>query len=322
MVPQLHDVAVRHADQLGEELVAEAERMHIEVAGLSVRLERALLDVVGRLGQEGIRSAVLKGIATSHLDHADPACRQFGDIDVLIDPDDLDRARTVLGQGGWRQTVPLPRYHERFEHALTMGGVGIAELDLHHRLAPRALGLRVPTPDLLAERDEFRIADRTVWALARSDRLIHAGVHAIASRGHYRKLSSLADVLILCRSTSADAESVLRRSEDWRLRPLLETAIHLAHADAQMGLPDSWSQAMATPTKRRDRLIERAYLGDRRRLGWEELAHLRALSSWSDRVRYAFGHLGAESGPGARGTVSRLRYLRARLRDPMRSEAR
>lgn len=320
VVPQLHDVAVRDLEHLGEERVAEAESLHVDVAALSVRLERALLDVVDRLDANGISSAVLKGLATSHLDHRDPSRRQFGDIDLLVDPADLGRAQAVLAEGGWRQTVPLPRYRERFEHALTMGGVGIAELDLHHRLAPRALGLRVPTSELLAQSEVFWIAERPLTALDRTGRLVHAAVHAVASRGRFRKLSSLADVLLLSRADETEPEAVLMRCEAWRLRPLVEAGIRLAHADAQVGLPDAWSEAMAMPLVRRDRLIERAYLGERRHLGWEEMAHLRALRSWGDRVRYAHGHLRAESAPGAGGTAARLRYLRGRLRDPMRSD--
>lgn len=315
VIPQLFAVARRAQAHLDESTVERAEAMCVDVAGVSVRIERSLLQVAEVFDEEGLPFVVLKGVATANLDHPDPSQRQFGDADLLVSPDDLQRAGQALQTRGWRQAYPLPRHHERFTHAVTFNGVGIAEIDVHQRIGHRALGLRIPTSELLDARRPFHLGGRRLSSLSDVDRLIHACIHAVASRGQYRRLSSLADVLVLSRVMADAAPAVLGRAEGWRVRPLVEEGVGLAHAEAMLGVPQSWSDAMTEPTRSRDRLVERAYLGDRRRPALEEVAHLRAMSAWSDRLLYLYGHLRMDAGPGAGGLASRLRYLGSRLKD-------
>lgn len=307
---------VRRAAHVPQQIRDDADRAQVEVAAVSVRLERSLLQVVDQLTRAGVPFAVLKGVATAHLDYPDPGLRQFGDVDVLVAPERMAEARRALESGGWRQAYPLPRHHDAFTHAVTFGGVGIAEIDLHQRIGHRAIGLRVPTVELLEARTPLLLADHQLWALSDIDRLIHACIHAVASRGQYRRLSSVADVLVLSRGAAGrDPRAVLARAEGWRVRPLIQAGVVLAYDEAELEVPGVWVDAAELPVRRRDRLLERAYLGDRRRPVVEEVAHLRAMGRWTDRALYLYGHLRMDTGPGAGGARNRLRYLRSRLQD-------
>lgn len=315
VLPLLYDLSLHAGSSLAAEDVERSRALQVDVAVVSVQLEQSLLQAADVLDAAGIPFVVVKGAATAHLDHQEPGQRQFGDIDLLVAPSSFPAAGRALETNGWYQAYPLPRHHERFTHARTFAGVGIAEIDLHQRIGHRALGLRIPTDELLAGRVAFEVAGRRLWALARPDRFIHAAVHAVASRGQYRRLSSLVDVLVLDRRlTDAEVPALLRRSERWYVRPLVEAAVRLAHEEARLPVPDRWETAMRAPTARRDTLVERAYLGERRRPVIEELAHLRAMDRWRDRGLYVYGHLRMETGPGAGGLGPRLRYLRSRLR--------
>ena len=86
----------------------EIDAMQIDVAATSVRLEQSLVQVVDLLRAADITNAVLKGEATSHLDYADPSERQFGDVDLLVEPSKMVLARAVLESEVWRQAYPLP----------------------------------------------------------------------------------------------------------------------------------------------------------------------------------------------------------------------
>ena len=72
-----------------------AEAAQLDAMAVAVRLERHLLDVSARLGDAAITVAVLKGAATAHLDYEDPALRQFGDVDLLVHPEDFPRVCRV-----------------------------------------------------------------------------------------------------------------------------------------------------------------------------------------------------------------------------------
>lgn len=314
VVPLLFASVARLPRRLPDANVEHVESMQLDVASLCVRLEQRLNEVASSLDTAGVRFAALKGVATAHLDYDDPSQRQFGDVDILVDPDDLGRARQALEADGWRQAYALPRYHELFAHAVTFKASGIAELDVHQHIAHRALGLLVPTQELLASGIPYGIAGRRLWALSDQDRLIHASIHAVTSRGGYRRLSSVADVLVLSRKQAQHAHEVLDRAEEWRVRPLVERAIGNAYREAMLPIPEGWSASMVRPIRHRSRLVERAYLGQSRRPAVEELAYLRVLPSWRDRLLYLYGHLRVDAGPGSGGLVPRLRYIWSRLR--------
>lgn len=318
VLPQLHQIACA-TDELDPSQLDQSRAIQLDVAATMVRLEQRLLTVDEVLSGAGIRFAVLKGTATAHLDHPDPALRQFGDLDLLVDPAQLPAARAALEGRGWHQAYRLPRHHEAYTHAITFSDGSLAELDLHQRIAHRALGRLVPTAELLAGLDTFELAGGTVPALSRNDRLLHAAIHAVASRGDYRRLSSGIDVLVLTELTASDAGRVLERAAGWGVAPLLREGIRRVHEEAQLPLPEPWSAALAHPAAGGDRLVTAAYLGVGRRPALEELAHLRVLPGWRDRWRYLSGYfvIGRDraSGGGQReGLVTRVRYLWSRAR--------
>jgi hypothetical protein len=316
VLPQLYEIALTAPD-LTDDQRAQATEIQLDVAGTMVRLEHSLLEVTELLESGGIPCAVLKGIATAHLDHPDPSHRQFGDVDLLIAPDDLAPARALLEPAGWRQAYRLPEHHEEFTHSVTFGNGSLAELDLHQRVAHRALGLLVPTDELLAGRVPFEVAGRTVWALSRPDRLIHGAIHAAVSRGTYQRLSSAIDVLRLVPLTADEAGPILDRAERWAVRSIVEHAVRTAHTSAQVAIPPTWEEAMAVPPRTRPRLVDAAYLSARRRPVLEELAYLRLLPGWRARRRYLSGYFLIEAqgaGGGQRDPLrGRVRYLWSRL---------
>src|SRR5262245_1932953 len=282
-----------------------------------VRLEHRLLAVVGLFAEHGIRCAVLKGGATAHLDYPDPSWREVGDIDVLIEPEDRVRALELLAAEGWMPGSVLPRGHEQHTHDVTLN-LDVTELDLHQRVAPRALGLRVPTRELLDRAVPFDIAGTTLLALNEIDRLIHSTIHAVTSRGPGRRLSSFADVLLEAHRYEHRAPEVLARADGWRVRSIVERGVLDAYAAARLEVPPAWTEAMRRPIRRRDRLVDRAYLAPNRQPVFEELAYLRLLPGWRSRWQYVRGYLTTtpayEERYGRSGMLAQTKYLISKLR--------
>src|SRR5438309_10427000 len=77
----------------------------------AVRLEHHLIDVIVLFVSHGIRSAVLKGGATAHLDYPNPSWREYADVDLLIDPSERIRATALLQEQEWIQRYALPKGH-------------------------------------------------------------------------------------------------------------------------------------------------------------------------------------------------------------------
>ena len=315
--PLLYQLVDTVPTDLSDEQRQEARELQESVLLRCVQLEHHLIVVAGLFAAHGIRSAVLKGGATAHLDYPDPSWREVNDIDLLIDPVDRVHATTLLGSAGWVQGYALPRGHEIYTHAVTFVHDRM-ELDVHQRIGHRALGLRVPTRELLGHAVPFEVAGSQLSALDEVDRLIHSTLHAVASWGPNRRLSSVADVLLATYLRPDIADDVLDRAERWRVRSLVEQGIRNAYADAQLDVHEHWADAMRRPIRHRDRLVDRAYLGEGRRPVVEELAHLRLLPSWKERLTYTSGYFSTDSDYAAQhgrsGFRAQARYVISKLR--------
>jgi hypothetical protein len=318
VVPLLYELVDTVPTDLTDEQRIRIHARQTDAQSHAVRLEHHLVAVSTMLEADGVRSAVLKGPATAHLDYPDPSWREFADVDLLIEPDQRADATAALVAAGWSQRYALPEGHEEFTHALTFVHEAGIELDLHQRIAHRGLGVLVPTRTLLDAAVPLEIGGAQLHALGQVDRMIHAAIHAVTSRGLNRRLSSVADVLRVATATADRARDVLARAERWRVRPLVERAVRDAFATAALPVERGWAAAMRAPTRHRDRLVEQAYLGAHRRPVTEELAYLRLLPGWSPRWRYVRGYFSV--GPeyaaqhGRRGFTAQARYALSRLR--------
>jgi hypothetical protein len=321
VVPLLYRLVDSVPTDLSDEDRETIDTFQLLAQSRFVRLEHHLIVVATLLAQHGIRAAVLKGGATAHLDYPDPSWREVTDIDLLIDPENRAAAIALLSREGWIQGYTLPRRHDEYTHAVTLVHDGM-ELDLHVRIARRALGLLVPTQELLDHAVPFEIAGAELLALHEIDRLIHATIHAVVSRGLGRRLSSVADVLLLTYRRPHIAGDVLERAERWRVRSLVERGVVDAAVAAQLDLPTAWSDAMRRPTHHRDILVDRAYLGDLRRPLAAEFAYLRLLHGWRDRWRYIRGYFATDpdyaAQHGRSGVRAQAKYLLSKLRSRMR----
>lgn len=90
--------------------------------------EAALIEVVGPLSESGVRPLVLKGAAFAHWLYESPDERLYDDIDLLVDPERIELAESVLAELGCARADAGWHEHERA---------------LHHSVWKRARGRRI-----------------------------------------------------------------------------------------------------------------------------------------------------------------------------------
>lgn len=311
VVPLLYRMIDHTPTDLDDGQRAEIRQLMGAVMCRCVQLEHHAVQVTRALLDTEIRTVLLKGLATAHLDYPDPNLREFSDIDILVSPADLDRAMAVVERAGWVQGYELHEGHRPFTHAVTFVRDGM-ELDLHQRVAHRALGRLIPTEQLVSRARAFELAGAEVFALDDVDRLIHSAVHAVASGPAAERLSSLADVLLGAAEQSSLAASILDRADANGVRPLVERGIRRSFQVARLAMPEAWGTAMSQPGRRRVALVDHAYLAGYRRPVLEELAHMQQLPLWRERAAYIIGFLaGRRAGASL---PARLRYVWRKLR--------
>jgi hypothetical protein len=184
--------------RLPQSLAARLSALHADLAAASADVRRDLHLLLETLGDAGVRAMVFKGQALAVQAWGDASARGYGDIDLLVDPDDLAHACTTLALAGWNTdyTYPTPgpswgwRHFVRTEYEMALAR-GQTSVDLHWHPVPA----RAAFPDfdaLWERRAEVSIAGRLVPTFGAYDALAHSASHS--AKDHWRWLRGLADV--------------------------------------------------------------------------------------------------------------------------------
>jgi hypothetical protein len=126
-----------------DELVDDLADRHLRLLQQSLMAEADLVFVARLFQAAGIEFRVLKGCATAHLDHPDPALRLTSDVDLLVRRGQLDAASEVLRPYVDHQyTVPdrAPGWPNKYAKDRTMRLQTGGWIDLHQMLRVGAAG--------------------------------------------------------------------------------------------------------------------------------------------------------------------------------------
>ena len=101
-IPGLALVPGGLADACGDAtLVAKWTNLNLKRRVLFAHLLNVQDETLRVLTDAGVKAVILKGAAAGML-YPDPALRSYGDIDCMVSPDDLGKARSVLLAAGFR----------------------------------------------------------------------------------------------------------------------------------------------------------------------------------------------------------------------------
>lgn len=198
--------------------------LHANYLGAKLRLEYAVEPIVREiltiLQCHGVNPIVLKGPALAYTVYEEPCHRSFADIDLLLLDDELDDARGILCQYGFRSqsrqedsaptSRPQPDHHLRALDAPD----GQLEVELHRHLIPEPHPYTIDLGHFRERAVRSNVAGVNTLVLSAADELFLACIH-LSYAHHYLRfpLRNLADIFAI--STVSAGRS------DWEL--LLET---------------------------------------------------------------------------------------------------
>lgn len=240
--------------------VAEA---HATAMAEVLQLEAAALTFIERLADVAIEVRLLKGMATAHLDHADPAVRSFVDVDLLIRTDQFQAAIRACEDAGCRRDLPerRPGFDGRFAKDATLYTPDGLEIDLHRTLAKGPFGLCLDLAWLWSDQSSLELGGRTVPTLSAEGRFLNACYAAVLGDPSPR-LVTLRDVAVLMHRPGIDLDAAIRAALASRGGLVLCRAVQLAIAAFSPGVDwplASWA-AGYTPSGWERRAL-RAYRG-------------------------------------------------------------
>lgn len=218
-------------------------------------LQERFLETVQALVDAGVEVILLKGAALACSAYGGFTERPMGDVDILVEPGQAQRAWDVATSLGWSwDRIAYPEVSYREHHHLPpltdTRGVG-AKLELHTALSvfghPFALGFDAVRRASRA----LRVADRDVYVLDDSHQVVHLAVHLawshMLSFGAWRTFRDL-DVVIA--SGRVDWEVVAHAARTHGASSCCYWTLSLARSLSRIPIPAAVISLLEAPTPR------------------------------------------------------------------------
>jgi hypothetical protein len=283
-----------------DDQAVEVVEAHRNAVGVCLSLDRRLVELAGALDGAGIAFAVLKGAGSALALYDQPAQRLYGDVDLLVDGTDFDRAADLVAAAGGQRHTPDPRpgFVARFGKSATFDLDGAWEVDLHRTFALGPFGLAAGRHDLFAEgRVAVPVGGRSVPAPGPATALIAASLHSVLPSDP-RRLVPLRDVAELLRPPRVVAARAVELSVRWGVAVVVAAAVEAA---SNLYRLPAWSPlqgwaATYEPSARERRWLARHH--DQRPAAYllRTLDEVQALGATSGGAAYLWASLRTASG--------------------------
>ncbi|MBI2931089.1 MAG: nucleotidyltransferase family protein, partial [Planctomycetes bacterium] len=206
---------------------------------------RVAAEVAGALASAGLRAVFVKGVAMALSVYPAAALRPFGDLDVLVDPQDRRRADQALRDMGF-VTAPTDNPMEVDYHRSSPGGMDMC-VDLHWDFTGRdglQASVRVPVTDVIAR---ARSAGG-IPVPSFEDDLLLAAANLVRSAAD--RLILFVDFARLC-AHPLDWPVTLERARAWGLKCSLWVGLDVARSLLAAPVPPFVLEELAPPPWRR-----------------------------------------------------------------------
>jgi len=183
---------------------AQVERHSLVAGARALYLARELARIYTMLEGQGIRILAWRGVVAACDLHGRLDAREFDDIDLLVNPDDISRIRDCLERDGYTWPLGLtPPQEQRYRHSVGEYIFWPAgreyQVEVNTGLGPRYFGWPVDFDLLWARRRTVVIEGAQIPTLAREDLLVFLCVHA--AKHQWRRMQWVVDIAALVRDT-------------------------------------------------------------------------------------------------------------------------
>lgn len=208
LLPLLHrNLGALPPGAVPKEVLVELWGRHEATASRNRTMARELLALLALFDAHGIEALAYKGPALAEFLYGDVALREFGDLDILMRPRDVLRAKALLKVRGYASDYPLEpavegallRSGSQYHLAMTHEEHGLVEL--HWKTDPDSPVERIDDDAWWASLPRARLGERSIRSFTREELLLVLVVHG--TKHHWECAGWLVDVAELVGRESA-----------------------------------------------------------------------------------------------------------------------
>jgi Uncharacterised nucleotidyltransferase len=199
---------------------------------LAERLDEWLHELLADFAAANVPVIPLKGPVLGERLYPRSVPRPATDLDLLVTPQDLDRAAVVLQKRRYRPlTGPREEHYRARHHHLHFASEGQVPIELHFR-AHSGFHTEIRADDLFARAGAYRTRrGRTVPVLAAEDELIYLATHVASHL--FQRTAWLYDIKLLLLRDGIDSLTLATRARELRLERV--TAYTLSEVKRRLG---------------------------------------------------------------------------------------
>lgn len=190
----------------------------------NMSLTKELLKLLNLFEKHQIPAITYKGAALTAAIYGNLSLRQFGDLDILVQPQDFSRAKELLISQGYHPDLTF-EWEESW-----INNKNKVNVDLHQRIAPQYFPLLLDFDDLWQRLELVSIIGTTVNTISTEDLLIILALQiAKDSWEQEQKLSQICDIAELIRShQQLDWERIIKQAKNLGSERMLLVSLLLA----------------------------------------------------------------------------------------------
>lgn len=294
LVPHAHRALVASAAPVpgapARALAGEAMAIGARALGRT----RQLSDLARCMEEAGVRALAFKGPALSLAAYGDAGVRDSIDLDFVVSPRDVGRARAALLDAGYRSRTEMSAAQERmlqrsFGHFSYAREGAPAGVELHWRFGGPRYPWSMPVDDVIARSRTVEIAGASVVVAEPTDELLLQAMHG--ARHQWEYLEWLVTFAKLLRGPRVDRAALVERARASGSLGALAVAMQLARD--LLGTPPTVAPPVRAPGGKTDeiageivRRIDRGIETGESLLEQPHALNMRMMDRSADRVRY------------------------------------
>jgi hypothetical protein len=294
VVPQVYSVLAELSHLLPAEPLDALRWRYQDNARRALWFTAELQRVLSHLESAGIQALPYKGPVLAKALYGDVTERQFSDLDILIRPEDVLKAKAALRALGHECSPELRQQEEPAYIASGCGYVfhspaGRNLLDLQWRIVPRFYSIEFDVAGFLDRAEEVILDGCTLRTLRGEDLLLVLCVHA--AKHVWVQLSWLCDIAQLIKSQKIDWDVVHDEAKQLGIERIVSLNLLLAHRLLGASPPPQIQKSLrydpsaTTLADEIQRIIERSTHYDTETVAYFWLM-TRLRERWQDRVRF------------------------------------
>jgi hypothetical protein len=294
VVPQVYGALSREQEFVPDKAFAAIRSRYQQNAQRALWFTNELGRLVSALESAGIKALPYKGPALAQTLYGDATQRQFSDLDVLVAPADIPRAKAVLLSLGYECGLNLSEREERayiasgYEYVFD-SAAGRNLLELQWRILPRFYSVDFDTQGFLERRETVSLAGHSFKTLSAQDLLLVLSVHA--AKHVWVQLSWLCDIAQLVKSHQLDWDAIQDEAKRLGIERIVKLNLFLAQRLLGATLPPAIQERLRgdpSATVLADeilRIIERSVHYDTESIPYFRLM-MRLRERWQDQARF------------------------------------